>query len=614
MPLNLLNEPQLPFPIQTYLWRQLRPFIRPKLGRVHEASCVFCQHAPGHHEMKEACTSLEKVLVQNIHTDLSPNLRNILSSVPRWRVIQASLPYILQATASLLHTKKDFQNLGPQETTLLYILHWIILDAAEECSSDQVGVSNNPFDYLFSVPTITLFVHLFVPLCNHMKDIDFKDNLRLENGQKIWYPIYECRHPEAPCFTAHCRPKPRSLWKTTIQSSRAHNISDDVFLGTNGSPPSHTGSNIFPDQGVPLTTRAYDDDGSWVSSPKDKAFPETIPEESSSTEDEHVVIFTIPSLDKPDKMPEGVREVSTIYAGEASIFHVAMGEIGTSTKQTLTIEQVTSASDVDVTRHYESKSAAQKSNDAMRDPDEKYRPEKDAKADVTRSRKGGQKCPSSGDGQTHQSVVDIDVRAATFLDVAVMKCLFLSHWQEEGFFWSLQFLYNRLRRINEESSAQQTPRRRSNSLPIPKIEVSLYQSPESTRKGESRDVTDSPDHRSQVPPTDKAELQDGTTYHDTRVSHTRKVSERTKRRMRIADLKAFVETKLLSKSEKALEKICHESDTSLHEEEHHRSLDTGERRLTRQPSVCSRTSDDQDPDLLEHESNLVKGKSMPSLR
>jgi len=40
----------------------------------------------------------------------------------------------------------------------------------------------------------------------------------------------------------------------------------------------------------------------------------------------------------------------------------------------------------------------------------------------------------------------------------------------------------RLRRINEETSVQQMPRRRSNSLPIPKIEVSIYQSPESKKK------------------------------------------------------------------------------------------------------------------------------------
>lgn len=36
-----------------------------------------------------------------------------------------------------------------------------------------------------------------------------------------------------------------------------------------------------------------------------------------------------------------------------------------------------------------------------------------------------------------------DVTAATFLDVAVLRCLFISHWQEEGVYWSLHYLYNR---------------------------------------------------------------------------------------------------------------------------------------------------------------------------
>lgn len=40
--------------------------------------------------------------------------------------------------------------------------------------------------------------------------------------------------------------------------------------------------------------------GTWVSSPKDTVFPETIPEESSSTEEEHVVIFRLPSLHESD--------------------------------------------------------------------------------------------------------------------------------------------------------------------------------------------------------------------------------------------------------------------------------------------------------------------------
>jgi len=42
------------------------------------------------------------------------------------------------------------------------------------------------------------------------------------------------------------------------------------------------------------------------------------------------------------------------------------------------------------------------------------------------------------------TVVDRDVRAATFLDVATLRCLFVSQWQEEGVFWALQFFYYRL--------------------------------------------------------------------------------------------------------------------------------------------------------------------------
>lgn len=71
-----------------------------------------------------------------------------------------------------------------------------------------------------------------------------------------------------------------------------------------------------------------------------------------------------------------------------------------------------------------------------------------------------------------------DTSAATFLDVAVLRCLFITHWQEEGIYWALHYMYNRLRDISEETAAQQQPRRRSNSLPIPKIEVSLYQNNE----------------------------------------------------------------------------------------------------------------------------------------
>lgn len=55
----------------------------------------------------------------------------------------------------ILFYRKDFQNLSPQETTLLYIFHWILLDAAEECN-DHASEINDPFYYLFSISTITV--------------------------------------------------------------------------------------------------------------------------------------------------------------------------------------------------------------------------------------------------------------------------------------------------------------------------------------------------------------------------------------------------------------------------------------------------------------------------
>lgn len=49
-------------------------------------------------------------------------------------------------------------------------------------------------------------------------------------------------------------------------------------------------------------------------------------------------------------------------------------------------------------------------------------------------------------------------------------------------------------------------------------------------------------------------------------SHNRRSSEKVKRKMKMADLKAFVETKLLSKSEKTLEKIGRDETKSLFEQ------------------------------------------------
>lgn len=104
-----------------------------------------------------------------------------------------------------------------------------------------------------------------------------------------------------------------------------------------------------------------------------------------------------------------------------------------------------------------------------------------------------------------------DLAGATFLDVAVLRSLFITHWQEEGIYWALHYMYNRykiylsvpeifhyftsfrLRDISDETVGQQQSRKRSNSLPIPKIEVSLYQNSDSRKSDINKDFIEIPE-------------------------------------------------------------------------------------------------------------------------
>lgn len=56
-------------------------------------------------ELKEACKSIEKVLVQNIHFGLSIPLTQALESIDRWRFVQSALPHVMHCAAALLHNR-----------------------------------------------------------------------------------------------------------------------------------------------------------------------------------------------------------------------------------------------------------------------------------------------------------------------------------------------------------------------------------------------------------------------------------------------------------------------------------------------------------------------------
>ncbi|EDW38859.1 GL13705 [Drosophila persimilis] len=571
-----LQDLGLPVSVQTFLWRQIAPFIRPKLGKLHESTCL---------ESKEACKSFEKVLVQNIQFGLSPPLTKALGAIPRWRLLQGALPHVMHACAALLYNRvKDMQAIGPVETKLLYTMQWILLYAAEECADDEggeeLGLGETPAEpkskpieqYLFSVPTIALFVYLFAPIISHLKESDFQ-NFRLENGIKLWQGMWDNRAPGAPCFTAPVKPKARNLLcaptpkgSTDVFPTRKHSLSADAM-----SPKADSPQSGISDYG------RQDEEGSWVSSPKEFAFPETIPEEASSVEDERVVIFRLPSA--PQLMD------NSFFTADASLLQQQQSQSRRGSRQSMN------------------------SRDKDKIPSTKFEfDQQELMRGASMKEKRSASIEKETDSDKSESV-KADVSAATFLDVAVLRCLFISHWQEEGIFWSLQYLYNRLSDIGEEAAITlNQPRKRSNSLPIPQIEISLYQGPGSNSRdspGSSvvKDYIEIPEPS----PTVTAVVEEPPTATS---SSERRGSEK-KKRVKMSDLRTFVETKMFSKSEKNLEKVGLDTNSAngktplqLQQAEYHRSLDTGEKKLSRSASMISR----------EPASNLIKGKSMPSLR
>ncbi|XP_041120448.1 protein unc-80 homolog isoform X3 [Polyodon spathula] len=218
----------IPFPIQTFLWRQTSAFLRPKLGKQYEASCV----------------SFERVLVENKLHGLSPALSEAIQSISRWELVQAALPHVLHCTAILLSNRNKLghqDKLGVAETKLLHTLHWMLLDAAQECNH-EAGVrggrgsswsgSSSAFIHqmenqgspgqpphgstpeddehskqkLFhkSMATVELFVFLFAPLIHRIKESDL--TFRLSSGLVIWQPMWEQKQPDVPAFTALIKP------------------------------------------------------------------------------------------------------------------------------------------------------------------------------------------------------------------------------------------------------------------------------------------------------------------------------------------------------------------------------------------------------------------------
>lgn len=253
--------------------------------------------------------------------------------------------------------------------------------------------------------------------------------------------MWEYRSPNIQCFLAPVKPRARQLQSTstTLQSG-------EVFVGKSGNIETHHES---PTNTSFSETPKHDDEMSLcIASPKEPIFPETIPEEASSIEEEHVYLF--PSSQGPDPI---------FYTADASLLQQSHFQSSRrSSRSSLQSrdrfhDKHTTKFDFDKIEAFERKH------------DESGKP-KGSSSTERESVDTDMKSPQYQKGEdqkgfTHHRYCSTviyqniflnqnsffcssyDIAAATFLDVAVLRCLFVSHWQEEGIYWSLHYLYNR---------------------------------------------------------------------------------------------------------------------------------------------------------------------------
>ncbi|KAL4233067.1 Protein unc-80 [Mactra antiquata] len=380
------TDMSVPLAIQTFFWRQTSPFIRPKRGMLCDASCI----------------SFERVVVQNILHGQPPSLCEAIQNVSRWKVIQVAFPHVMHACAALLENRKQ-QHSGAKfsnsETKLLYTLHWIVLDAASECEdnatlSDSKNLSPNVL--LHPLKTIQLFVYLFAPLVNTFEDSDFQ-SLKLENGLRLWQPLWDYHQPEVPCFSTPVKPQ-RNVLRAQRNQLKVNTNAANIYVGKGTSTENLRFVSPFDTESVQSTeSEASPTRLAPLARMSDSDFCFMSQSESQS-------VFSVCEFCNNLKSSRANEGPSVCRCGRKDSYVDIMPD----------------------NRHY----LLEKLGSLDRDF-QKHRLASAAVSGV----KGG---------------TNVDVFSASYFDVAVLQCLFCLQWSVDGIHWALKYIHQRLLEISDE--------------------------------------------------------------------------------------------------------------------------------------------------------------------
>lgn len=302
-------------------------------------------------------------------------------------------------------------------------MHWIILDAASECEDLESDPSRNGGTtvQMHSLTTMQLFVYLFGPLIHLMEISDFQ-TLKLENGLQLWQPLWDYRTPDITCFAAPVKPQ-RNMLKAQRNMFKSNTNAANIYIGKGTSR-----ENLILPFGDPGSRRTSCNE----QSPVHEAPLVTMSDicHWSMTDSQSVNMEIICEFCNT-VVPSGNAAGRTCQCGKknsvysiSSDFKIPVFGKKESIDRDFTKNRLISA--------------------------------------VTSGFKGP---PIS------------DILSASYFDVAVLRCLFCLHWSEDGIYWALKYIQQRMLEVCDEHARQDySERERSYSLPIPDIQLLLKNS------------------------------------------------------------------------------------------------------------------------------------------
>jgi len=426
-------------------------------------------------------------VVQNILHGLSPSLCEAVESVSRWRVVRAAFPHILHCCAAMLQarekatitaaaatttttsetqpSKPDLQSprskelqssaarppasetrpkFSASEVKLLYALHWVILDAAAECEdaenetrqqrSPAAGEQTSSVSYLLSLDDIQLFVFLLAPLFDTMEESDFQ-TLKLENGLRLWEPLWSYSQPDVPCFTIPAKHRRTILKAQRSTHARVNFNMANIYVGKGTSTDDiYCGGDAEEVRvGSEAGAAGEDDERSGEGSEKEGTCVQSLLHAPLAH------MSDICALSITETTVSADRSTTTCETCKRSV-------PGTSA------DQSTCQCDGNTRR---SSSVSSESRSLGLPGVESQRLD----AAIT---------------AFARAYPNLDVLSASCFDVAVLRCLFCAQWPESGVHWALRYVHRRLLEISSErqnaGSLQQ--RQRSFSLPASEFPTS----------------------------------------------------------------------------------------------------------------------------------------------